>query len=222
MKDWIPLFQTGLWIGLIVWLILRYKTLVSSVLTAVQNRIERGSSVKAGPFELGESIKTQTIDQQKNRLEEDRRSDKSEEGNNEAKPLRTKNEYILIEDLALRKVQAEFGAPINRQVSLGRDVGLDGMFTIDGAAFAVEVKYVVSPRGDVSNYIPRSLEQIQSYIDRFGWQRFTFILVIVFERKELMNPPVLKQIQDHLSRYGEKVLVRFYEKNGLKDDFGIE
>ena len=54
MKPWIPLFQTLCWIILIVWLLHRFKAEVAALVGAVQKRIERGSSLKAGPFELGE------------------------------------------------------------------------------------------------------------------------------------------------------------------------
>jgi hypothetical protein len=54
MNYWIPLLQTLCWIALIVWLVCHFNREVGAILASVQKRIDRGSSIKAGPFELGE------------------------------------------------------------------------------------------------------------------------------------------------------------------------
>jgi len=56
MAAWIPLLQTFLWVGLIIWLIRRYNTQVVAVLVSIQERIAKGSLVKAGPLEIGQDI----------------------------------------------------------------------------------------------------------------------------------------------------------------------
>jgi hypothetical protein len=54
----IPLFQTIVWIILIVFILAINKTLFSRLITSLSVRLEKGSSVKSGSFELGE-IKNQ-------------------------------------------------------------------------------------------------------------------------------------------------------------------
>lgn len=51
-----PLLQTGLWVALIV--IAAWKYDLGKVIDALARRIERGSSFKAGPFEVGEDLKS--------------------------------------------------------------------------------------------------------------------------------------------------------------------
>ncbi len=53
----VPLFQTGLWVLLIVGVGVALRKHVSPMIDALRKRIERGSSVKAGPFELGEDLR---------------------------------------------------------------------------------------------------------------------------------------------------------------------
>lgn len=53
----VPLAQTLVWIGLLCFVAWRYKSHIASILSAIQKRIERGSSFKAGPLELGEDLK---------------------------------------------------------------------------------------------------------------------------------------------------------------------
>jgi len=51
MEKWAPVIETGLGVGLVVWLALRYHKPIHGILAALQKRIESGSAVKAGPIE---------------------------------------------------------------------------------------------------------------------------------------------------------------------------
>ncbi len=57
LKDWIPLFQTFLWIGLFVFFAIKYSTKLNKLLEIIFRRIDSGSSIKAGPIELGEELR---------------------------------------------------------------------------------------------------------------------------------------------------------------------
>jgi len=57
LKDYVPLFQTMLWIGFIVVFFLIYKKTISDVIKTLILRIKKGSSIKAGPIEIGEELK---------------------------------------------------------------------------------------------------------------------------------------------------------------------
>src|SRR5436309_3289517 len=47
-----PLIQTALWTGLIAGIVWRFHLAIHGLLTALQKRVETGSTLKAGPFEL--------------------------------------------------------------------------------------------------------------------------------------------------------------------------
>ena len=49
---------------------------------------------------------------------------------------------IVAEDLAIRELETEFDRPILRQVSVGADRGVDGVFTLQDRQVAVEIKYL--------------------------------------------------------------------------------
>jgi hypothetical protein len=56
LKDYVPFFQTVLWISLIISLILIFRKYVYLILNTTVDRIKHGSSFKAGPIEVGEKL----------------------------------------------------------------------------------------------------------------------------------------------------------------------
>ena len=58
MNAWVPFFQSGLWVALIIVAGVRYGTKLEGVFDVLIERIRRGSSVKAGPFEVGPDLKS--------------------------------------------------------------------------------------------------------------------------------------------------------------------
>lgn len=57
MAEWVPLFQTLAWIALIIAGAKQFRVQIQTLVDAIQRRIISGSSIKAGPFELGEDVK---------------------------------------------------------------------------------------------------------------------------------------------------------------------
>jgi len=57
IKDYVPLFQTVLWIGFIIGLFLIFRKSINVIISTLVDRIKKGSSVKAGPIEIGEELK---------------------------------------------------------------------------------------------------------------------------------------------------------------------
>jgi len=228
MAAWIPLLQTFLWVGLIIWLIRRYNTQVVAVLASIQERIAKGSSVKAGPFELGQDIRPQDVQQQKERLKAEE-IEQLGEGSQPARLLPPKDggqlslpdfrqRYLLAEDLVMRELQAEFGVVVNRQMRIG-DVYLDGMFAKDGVGYGIEVKYVLKP------VVPRlvdSLTRLQNLVRQRNWRRFTLILALVCETNEPIAPSAIDRIQSDLSKLDVPTMLRVYTLRGLAEKFGVE
>ncbi len=54
MKDFVPLFQSLLWVGLILTMLLYFRKELGLVKKILTKRLESGSSVKFGPIEIGE------------------------------------------------------------------------------------------------------------------------------------------------------------------------
>ena len=52
-----PLFQTFLWVAVLTAFVLLFRSQISGVAGAVRRRVESGSSLKAGPVELGEDLR---------------------------------------------------------------------------------------------------------------------------------------------------------------------
>ena len=64
-----PLIQTALWVGLASAVLWRFHVPIHGLLVAIRNRIEAGSGVKAGPFEISENLKAQDLRQQRAKAE---------------------------------------------------------------------------------------------------------------------------------------------------------
>jgi len=57
LAPFVPLAQTAIWVLLIVIGAFRFRSEGRSLLTALQRRIERGASFRAGPIEIGQDLK---------------------------------------------------------------------------------------------------------------------------------------------------------------------
>lgn len=227
MEHIAPLVQTVLWVGLIVGIIWRFHTPIHGLLVALQKRVEGGSTLKAGPFELIDQLRPQEPDKQKQKVEAELL---------EASPIapdvaptvpalpglvesRSRQAtYFQAEDLALRAIQAEYGKPISRQLTAGSDVGFDGVFTVNGRLNIVEVKYV----RDVKT-IPRlraSLERIVRAVEKYNWRNVQLTLVAVFEHEEdvLKADMLLSHAVDGLE---VPVSIRAFSLPELKRRFGL-
>jgi hypothetical protein len=151
--------------------------------------VEDGSNIKAGPFELTEKLKPQDPTAQKakaaSEIQEELQAALPSTSVGQSVAPRANSaraKYFQAEDLALRAIQAEYGAPINRQVTAGRDSGFDGVFLAAGRTTVVEVKYV---SGDTS---PRrfrdAIWRITGAIQQYKWDNSQIVLALVFERDE--------------------------------------
>ncbi len=191
MEHIAPLIQTVLWVGLIGGIVWRFHAPIHGLLTALQKRVEAGSTLKAGPFELVDQFWPQEPEKQKEKVEAELLEalpsppTPSPESPALTPPLERRNRqaiYFQAEDLALRAIQSEYGQPISRQLTAGADFGFDGVFTINGRLNIVEVKYV----RDIKT-IPRlrsSLERVVDAVLKYNWRNFQLLLVVVFERDE--------------------------------------
>lgn len=189
MEHIAPLIQTVLWVGLIAGIVWRFQSPIYGLLVALQKRIESGSNVKAGPFEITNQLKPQDANAQKEKA-----TVEIQEALESQTPVATftqatvapltaiRERYFQAEDLALRAIQAEYGVPVTRQVTAGRDSGFDGVFTSGGRTSVIEVKYVLG-KGQTPRIKP-AIHRLTKIIQQYNWQDTQIILVLVFENED--------------------------------------
>jgi hypothetical protein len=223
MEHIAPLIQTALWVALIAGIVCRFHKPIYGLLTALQRRIESGSSVKVGPVEISDQIRPQGVAQQVRRTNAEVSEvieAQADEGSDNPPPrTEVKSRFLEAEDLALRAIQVEYGKPISRQLSLGPDFGIDGAFTVDGELNIVEVKYVVRPKRSYEG-VRRTLTSFQSLIHDNHWRRARVILVIVLQ----FQSDVEETRRELLTLKGEfdfPINVHCYSVADLKSQFGL-
>lgn len=233
MEHIAPLIQTVLWVGLVVWLVQRYHSPLLGVLTALQKRVESGGTVKLGPVELMEQLRTQEPAEQREKIAAEVAETLpaplaaghvsvtvvSDEPNQLSEEPASPDVVILAEDLAVRAIQAEYGQPINRQVVLGR-VRLDGAFVANGKFNVVEVKYVRDARS--LSRLEKSLVAMSNAIDTLHWRNVHIILAVVFEREEDIGAASDVPLLDVGRNLPFSVTVRPFALAELRKRFGID
>lgn len=224
MEQIAPLVQTVFWVGLIAGIVWRFDKPIYDILVALQKRIEGGSTIKAGPFEISEQLKPQDPEIQKQKaasevteLIQTETETKTALSTKEASVFRAR--YFLAEDLALRAVQAEYGATINRQVTAGADMGFDGALIINGQLHIIEVKFF-SKRFRLEA-IRSSLERIVSAVKRYGWRNVRIVLVLVSDGL-LDVSAFYDRIQETIKSISVPVEVRWYFLDDLQQKFGVD
>jgi hypothetical protein len=222
LAPFVPLLQTLLWVLLVAILVLWLNKPLRAILAALQRRIEGGSAVKAGWLELPE-FKPQPLEQQRERARQEV-SEATEErlptplpGPSLTETQKSTSQYLLIEDLALRALQADLGVALNRQISAGPDAGFDAAFARDGKLNVVEVKY--SPRPVSVLILKRALHRITDALATAGWKNARIILLLVYERPEdaaLTDERVSKAVEG----FELPIEVRTFLLPELKSRFG--
>ena len=220
-----PLIQTILWVGLITGILWRFYTPIHGILDALQKRIESGSTVKAGPFEIAEQLKPQDPLKQKEKVVIEMQEALELPPINTTNPALEKSQssrvakYFQAEDLVLRALQAEYGAKVTRQVTAGSDMGFDGAFVTNGRLNVVEVKYVTNA-SNISRF-KSTIEKLSKAIDGYGWRNAQIILAVVFEKTEDLAAGSEK-LQMLVQSSSVPVVVRCYSYTELQVQFGVE
>jgi hypothetical protein len=226
MEHIAPLIQTILWVGLLAVTLWRFHKPLYGLLEALQKRVEGGSSLKAGPFELTE-LRPQDPQSQRNKADSEELEEQQEvpapahlEADQDApqRLVNTRARYFQAEDLVLRALQAEYGVAVSRQVTAGADMGFDGVFITSGRLNVVEVKLVRNMRSAASN-IEKSVERIAGAIQRYGWRNAQIILAIVSESEDELS--TVKDMSERFANNPIPVVVRCYSLSDLQKRFGI-
>jgi hypothetical protein len=223
-----PLIETILWVFLIIGILYRYNKPIYGILVALQKRIESGSDIKAGPFELTDQLKPQDPSQQnkKSAIEiNDLLEPRAISNSSLRKTIITRdasavqNKYFQAEDLVLRAIQSEYGIPVSRHVTAGEDIGFDGVFSINGQLNIIEVKYA-HDANNVSHY-RNTLEHISTSIIRYHWKRVQILLAVVYDNFDDIAKS-FRRLEDIARDMPIPVIVRYYLFSDLKSKFSIE
>jgi hypothetical protein len=226
LKDYVPLAQTILWVSLIVGILLRYHSSIESIIESLRKRIDSGGALKLGPVELSELSKPLNPKEQAEKLERDvaqfveieQRQPNGVIHHPDLKPETIRTQYAKAEDLALREIQVEYQAAINRQLAIGPSE-FDGAFVKDGKFHVVEVKY--SRRPLPKAIIEQSTERILSRFRYLNWRSTKLILAVVYDDPEIDLSKEKSRIAEIISSVGKEVEVRCYQLRALAEKFGI-
>lgn len=90
-----------------------------------------------------------------------------------------KKDFLLIEDLALRAVQADYATPIRRHLTGGRDPGFDGVFSINDTLIIIEVKYFRNKI--ISSKVQETVHKLECLVRQYGWPKVQLMLVVVYD-----------------------------------------
>jgi hypothetical protein len=232
-----PLIQTILWVGLIGAIVWRFHLPIHNLLVALADRVKSGSDLKAGPFALTANVQAQPASQQAARASQEiaeayeavALDPPAPAQNSAALPqpppilastptAQFRANYFLAEDLAMRAVQAEYGAPISRQITAGQDQGFDGAFVKDGKLNVVEVKY--SSGKHASKLAKSSIARIAQSMHRNNWTSARLVLAIVVNDPAVVET-TRKDLESLSSNSSIPVDIRVYSMSGLKSEFGI-
>ena len=224
------LLQTILWVGLIAGIVWRFHQPIDGILHALHHRIESGSGVRAGPFELTQQLRPLPPEQQAARLEAEvsqlQQADvvQGDAATQDAPPTEStrqlRDRYQQAEDLALREIQSEYGAPINRQVTLGKDQGFDGFFVQDGSAHIVEVKLVRKRVGDA--VLRQSAARLVSSVDWYGWRNVEIILSFVIADASIDADTEQRRVSRLAAEFDNRIVVKCYSLETLARRYGTD
>ena len=173
MEHVAPLLQTVLWVGLVAGALFRFQKPLHALISALAKRIDSGSTLKAGPFEIADQIRPQTTAEQSNRIAEEVRAlpagSTSAETIDQAKSLPgladVALEFARVEDLALRAIQSEVGETVTRNVKIGERLHVDGLYWKDGRLTLIEVKYLPNSQ-HVKRFAINAAAQLQESVTK--------------------------------------------------------
>lgn len=230
MEHIAPLIQTALWVALVAGIVIRFHRPIHALLVALQQRIEAGSAIEAGPFKLGADLRPTPAVQQRQRSEAELAQIVTEQlelpgtsadqtAGASAEPPKLRSRFFLAEELALRAVQTEFNAPINRQVSIAPGVETDGAFIHKDELHVVEVKYIVRPKNAEST-IRNTLAHYERAFGDTRKRSIILVLALVYEHEA--DIAASRARFEELARQSElRVIVRGYSRKTLQSTFGL-
>jgi hypothetical protein len=125
---------------------------------------------------------------------------------------------FLIEALVFRQLELEFGQSIQRQVSIGRDLGFDGLIPSKEGLTVFEIKYLHTPRTDTIRRAIGSMKQASNRMPHVH----RFVLVVVTEGfSDERVAELTARAKDLIAEAGIPIDLRFYDVEELGRKFGV-
>jgi hypothetical protein len=141
------------------------------------------------------------------------------EGTGLVKDLSVRQAWILAEDLVFRELESEFGVPIQRQVAVAGDYGVDGVFLDRGRLKVVEIKFTHHQR--LARLVRKAAEQFSRFADKVQ-PAPSFILAIVVEalpHEQLKHERA--RCLEQLKSMPFPIDLRIYDFGELKEKYGV-
>lgn len=134
---------------------------------------------------------------------------------------KAKENILLMEELAIREIESVFSVSVNRQVSLGADVGVDGIFLKDGNPHLVEIKYYGGRINLIT--IEKQLQALSARALRLHWKRLKIVFVMIIDEQIMPTAENFQRQFDSLSKtHGMEILFMPLGENELKNKYGVQ
>lgn len=232
MEHLSPLLQTLLWVGLISGVTIRFHAPLYALLDALAKRVAAGSTIKAGPVELGAPIPLNATQKEAEIASEVR------ELSNEAasvvafapaqntvppSPTELRQRYIQAEDLSLRALQQQYGVPIAREVALGPRVRVDGVFEFGGIRHIVDVKLLLNVRS-VKHRVEEAVTRLRGQImSSPGYVAGDIQIVLALVSNDLPIPEEQRvKLEQELANDGIPLVIHTFTMKDLATRLGLE
>ncbi|HAK88929.1 MAG TPA: hypothetical protein DHV16_09305 [Nitrospiraceae bacterium] len=142
------------------------------------------------------------------------------EGAGFLKSVTTRHAYVLAEELAFREIEREFGVYVHRQVAIGPDYGVDGIFQYGEKSIAIEIKYSKRPQ-HIRAIMQREIERF-SKLGQDAKGSSVLLLVIVSDGWTSEQKKNELDILTIMARETiQPIKLRIYDFDELKTKYGI-
>jgi hypothetical protein len=237
LQPWIPLAQALVWPLFTLLLLWFFRNPVALILESVRKRIESGSAVKAGPFELAQLVPSTTkefVEKRNTEIEAAEaavQNEPSTEGKKEgvsAKELIKKDvraTYILAEELAMRKLASSLNLRIERDVRLkNSSFVFDGVALQNGRFTAIEIKFFRRTFA-MRQLLKSSLDRLNTFfisLDDDAKRNFSVILAIVVGPEYGSGTSQIpKRASEVIAEFDFPIHIVTYELDALESEFEV-
>ncbi|MGA2325562.1 MAG: hypothetical protein ABSH05_04680 [Bryobacteraceae bacterium] len=140
------------------------------------------------------------------------------EGSGIAQAVSIRHAYVLAEELAFREIEREFGMPVQRNVAIGSDIGLDGILLHHGKPMAIEVKFTRQPSW--RRLVEHTLPRLERVLERSGPMNVVLAIVVEGLTPE-QRQAAAARITEMLREAFRPILLRVYDFDELRTKYGV-
>lgn len=232
LQSYIPLMQTLVWPVFLVILCLLFRRQVEACIVAIRKRIEEGSSIKAGPIEIGPATPKEQAEKLEQEIAESSPAPQTDETSEPTSSSRIASardfraSYMLAEELVIKKLSADLSLKVQREVRTSGPIRFifDGVAIVDQKFIGIEVKYLRN-RSALRMMAERSLDRINTYYTTLAEdarKHFSIILAVVIDKDyEGTTEDVGRSLNRLKEQYTFPLHLTAYRMSDLEQEFGI-